>query len=139
HREAAAKSGMLFPDKNGLRLLAMPKIKQEIERICKRDPPIGEISDGLRRIAFGSICDAVRLGMAEPGTLKIEELDLFSVSEIKFQIGKGVEIKFFDRIKALEKLSALETNSNDENSSAPFYNAIMKGAESLEGSWGDVS
>ena len=52
--------------------------------------------------------------------------------EIKKPKGGGLEIKFFDRLKALEKLSAICENG-DESSSMPFYEAIRKSAKALDG------
>ena len=86
----------------------------------------------LRRIAFGSYADAVKLMFFDaPDEQKIEELDLFNIAEIKRPKGGGLEIKFFDRLKALEKLSQLEEGSEDASFS-PFYEALKKGAEALE-------
>ena len=65
-----------------------------------------EVRDGLRRLAFGEIHDAVLLLFADESEIleKLGELDLFNISEIKRPKGGGMEIKFFDRIRALEKL-----------------------------------
>ena len=59
---------------------------------------------------------------------KLPKLDLFNVSEIKRPRGGGMEIKFFDRLKALEKLT---DDSEKEDRATPFYDAIVKGAEAL--------
>ena len=48
----------------------------------------------------------------------IESMDFFNISEIKKPKGGGLEIKFFDRLKALEKLSAI-CESGDDSSSMP--------------------
>ena len=59
-----------------------------------------------------------------------EEMDLFAVSEIK--CGKnGVEIKFFDRLKALEKLEAL-THSRESDNAKELFSAIGRGAAALQ-------
>ena len=59
----------------------------------------------------------------------LEEMDLFAVSEIK--CGKnGVEIKFFDRLKALEKLEAL-TASRESDTAKELFTAIGQGASAL--------
>ena len=60
---------------------------------------------------------------------KIEKLDLFNVSQIKRQKGGGIEIKFFDRLKALERLSALSEKEEEKGHS--LYYAIEKSAEAL--------
>ena len=61
----------------------------------------------------------------------IEKLDLFNVSEIKRKKGGDVEIKFFDRLKALERLEEMcEPSDSGETS---LYAAIEKGAAALKG------
>ena len=59
--------------------------------------------------------------------LGTEKLDLFNVSEIKRPKGGGLEIKFFDRLKALEHLEQLCTGG-DEDSALPFYKALENSA-----------
>lgn len=93
-----------------------------------------EIAGGYEKIAFGGIGDAVRLLFweeAEPPDLR--GLDLFLVSEIRKPRGGGLEIKFYDRLKALQCLEAL--SGTDENP-AGIYEALRAGASSLQGeSW----
>ena len=71
---------------------------------------------GFERLAFGNINDATFLVFSEelPPPSTIAKLDLFNVSELKrIKVG-GVEIKIFDRQKALEKM--LEYSSSMDNS-----------------------
>lgn len=65
-----------------------------------------EYTEGLRHLAFGEIQDAVRLLYAPEEQIlpALGEMDFFNISEIKRPKGGGMEIKFFDRLKALEKL-----------------------------------
>ena len=133
-REAAFRAGYkLFPEKKALALLESEEIQSRIRQIReKRFSEKDDFKAGLRRIAFGSIADAVKLMFFDaPDEQKIEELDLFNIAEIKRPKGGGLEIKFFDRLKALEKLSQLEEGSEDASFS-PFYEALKKGAEALE-------
>lgn len=64
------------------------------------------VTEGLRRLAFGDINDAVRLAFSDelPSPAELQRMDLFNVSEIKRVKGGGVEIRIFDRLKALERL-----------------------------------
>lgn len=131
-REAAAKSGYRSPQKSAAKLLrrkdVIAFIKSTDEKAKKRN---SDIEAGYYRLAFGCVADAVRLLFDETITAEeIEKLDLFAVSEIKKQKGGGIEIKFFDRLKALEKLESLclsETGSGIKT----FYSAIEKGAQAL--------
>lgn len=114
-----------------MKLLKREEIKNEIERNLKqRKGEQQNISAGYYRLAFGCISDAIRLlftDEVDPG--QIEQMDLFNIAEIKKKKGGDIEIKFFDRLKALEKLQSLSVSSeNDENS---FYSAIEKGASAL--------
>lgn len=89
------------------------------------------VEEGYRRLAFGPVGDAVKLMMAgEDRELDYEELDLQNVAEIKR--GKGtVEVKFFDRLEALDRLAQLareETGGTDS-----FYAALSAGARRYYG------
>lgn len=89
-----------------------------------------DIEKGYEKIAFGSIGDAVKLlFMEELKPKEAKKLDLFTVAEIKKPKGGGMEIKFFDRIKALQ---CLENISRQDSSPSSFYEAILKGAEAIE-------
>ncbi len=86
--------------------------------------------EGYRRIAFGDVSDPVRLLFCEdiaPRALK--SMDLFSVSEIKRPKGGGMEIKFFDRIRALQCMQEL---GEEEEAPCGFYRALEQGAKALE-------
>ncbi len=131
-REAAVKSGYVFPEKSAIKLLRRQEIAQEIARIDKqREATQKDISIGYQRLAFGCISDAVKLLFSdELSSEEIEGMDLFSISEIKRKKGGDIEIKFFDRLKALEKLTDMwSTNKEDEESS--LFSAIEKGAKAL--------
>ena len=130
-REAAALSGYLLPNQTGKVLLQKSSIKNEIERISSL-PTSEEIVAGYRRIAFGSPSDCIKLIFKESVTdEELEQLDLFNISEIKKAKSGNIEIKFFDRIKALEHLENCE-NTHNTQTALPFYEAIRKGAEAIK-------
>jgi hypothetical protein len=111
--------------------LCREDIADEIKRLGKcRTSSLSEIATvGYRRLAFGKISDAVSLlYMENPSREQLEHMDLFLVSEIKRPKDGSMEIKFFDRLKALEKLT---DDSEKEDRATPFYDAIAKGAEAL--------
>lgn len=89
-----------------------------------------EVCKGLKHLAFGEIKDAIYLLFADENeiTEKLPNLDLFNISEIKRPKGGGMEIKFFDRIKALEKLRDIKSDSPSQPLS--FYKALEEGAKS---------
>lgn len=91
----------------------------------------GSVIAGLRRLAFGSSTDAARLAFSDemPPPEVIDSLDLFNVSEIKRVKGGGVEIKLFDRMKALEKLFELENTFSDRAAAESLISALVPGEE----------
>ncbi len=130
-REAAVRAGFsTLPECRAVSLLSKKNIRQkigELEKETLADEAL--ISAGLQRLAFGSVADAVKLILsADKNTSPdIDSLDLFNVSEIKFTSGKGMEIKFFDRLKALERLSLISQNGN-ELGALSFYEALERSA-----------
>ena len=132
-REAAVKSGYIFPEKAAVKLLRRREITEEIASVDKqREATEKDIAIGYQRLAFGCISDAVCLLFSdEVSREEIEKMDLFNVSEIKRKKGGDIEIKFFDRLKALEKLSDIG-NVHRENEVSPLFSAIEKGAKALK-------
>lgn len=87
-----------------------------------RNKPCGGAKSGLERIAFGSVNDAVSLLFkAEPAPEELRRLDLNSVAEIRRQKDGGIEIKFYDRMKALECLRQMEEAGDGRS---PLYRAL---------------
>ncbi len=133
-KEAAARAGYtLFLEKTAEKLLSNSKIKAEIRRQDKeKQATTSEVCAGLRRLAFGSGNDAVKLlyRFDEMEDEQIDSLDLFNVSDIKKPKSGGIEIKFFDRQKALEKLFLICCEQN-EDEVMPFYEALEKSAKAL--------
>lgn len=117
--EAAIAAGIspLRARLEGVRLLSDRRTRRQLEAADKqRDKERFEVRAGLERLAYGRVNDAAALAFAEEITPHmLAEADLFNVSEIKRIKGGGVEIKFFDRQKALEKLEELDMRiKNDE-------------------------
>lgn len=133
-RSCAARAGFtLSPQRSAARLLAKEEIREEISRIEKDRRAAHAAARGLYRLAFGSVTDALRIMLCE-GSLTsedIEKLDFFNVAEVKRPKGGGLEIKFFDRLKALEKLEKLGTG--EENPQSSFIQALTEGARMLSG------
>lgn len=103
----------------GIKLLESQECREMTARLKSTLADRGNVTAGLKRLAFGNCSDAVYLVFSDelPPPDVIQRLDLFNVSEIKRVKGGGVEIKLFDRLKALEKLFELE-NSFSENDKA---------------------
>ena len=88
-----------------------------------------QVEQGLLKLAVGDVSDAVSLLFLseEEALCRLPKLNLFNVSEIKRPKGGGMEIKFFDRIKAFEKLREQTAVSDGEG--LGFYQALEKSVE----------
>lgn len=125
-REAAYLAGYtVLPSLAGDRLLSRQDIRQRIDALMSERSAFSQAAAGFRRLAFGSVADAIRLIDGERNDL--DGLDLFMVSDIKIPKGGGMEIKFFDRQKALESLAAIE-GSNSSDGNLPLYAALERSA-----------
>lgn len=127
-REAAARAGYVMAQRTGSRLLREKRVQREIAAL--RETRAGcSAAEGFRRIAFGSCCDAVRLVLGEEFSAEaLERLDLFNIAEIKKPKDGSLEIKFFDRIKALENLAHMEAERVNPEASMTFYRALEESA-----------
>ena len=93
-----------------------------------------EVTEGYRRLAFGSVADAVKLILSDepPCESELEKLDLTMVSDIKCPKGGGLEVKFFDRLKALDRLCEL-SNAASAGENSDFLCALDRSARALRG------
>lgn len=84
---------------------------------------------GLVKLAYGKVCDAVKLMYLSPDSdlTVLDSFDLFNISKFK-KTKDGFEIEIFDRQKAMEALAGLEHGSENNSSIAQIYNAISAGA-----------
>ncbi len=130
--EAAAKAGFRFAEKTGFKLLKKESIKEEIKRCFQqRRDEKQNVSEGYYRLAFGCVSDAVKLLFAdEVPCEEIARMDLFNISEIKRKKGGDIEIKFFDRLKALDRLGDINLREETDDACS-LYSAIEKGAKAL--------
>ncbi len=132
-KEAAVCAGYSEPEKFGSALMLRDDINNEIENLFKRKTKNfrQRACAGYERLAFGNVSDAIRLMLSDnPLEENLDKYDLFNVAEIKRPKDGAMEIKFFDRIKALEKLENAESISQKSGSS--FYNALLGGLENAE-------
>lgn len=109
--------------------LSFKSTEKGMRKTARRKKTLQEqIEQGLLDIALGSVSDAISLlFMTEEEIIeRLPKLKLINVSEIKRPKGGGMEIKFFDRIKALERLGT--DKNSDSDSSLSFYEALEKSA-----------
>lgn len=133
-REAALKAG--YPPEtamlDGIECMRLASCQKLISKLYSAlSFNISGIMSGLERLAFGNSNDAVFLAFSEdmPSSEIISRLDLFNISEIKKIKGGGVEIKLFDRQKALEKMFEFASSCDFSGIADSFINAITKNDE----------
>ena len=131
--EAAVRAGIPRESAldEGIELLKTEECQQLITQLRELLTDSGSVISGLKRLAFGSCTDAVYLVFADelPQADIISKLDLFNVSEIKRVKGGGVEVKLFDRMKALEKLFELENAFSDREKAESLIKALTADEE----------
>ncbi len=116
-------------------LLSRQAVQNEIRRLDSGDQQsLCYVKTGLSRLAFGAVNDAVALAFDdEPEAERIMRADLFNVAEIKRPKGGGIEMKFFDRQKALEKLVELDPQLREVSAAEAFLEAFYRQAQDIDG------
>lgn len=137
---SAARQAGLGPDFRlcGERLLADSAVAAEIERqFSRRKALLSQLAvTGYQRLAFGNITDALQLLYTDcPDRETLAALDLFMVSDIKRGKDGVLEIKFVDRLKALDRLESMTREGNAGVSE--LMEAIGKGARLMGGDTDD--
>lgn len=89
-----------------------------------------KVLKGLEQLAFGKVNDAVRLVFAEepPSTAVLARMNLFNVASISRDKG-GVEVKFFDRQRALERLYDYATAGTNGETAESLLRALTAGGD----------
>lgn len=117
----------------GTALLHKKSVARQIERcFLEKQRLYDSVRTGLERIALGRSNDAVKLAFLqceEVSAELIESLDLSLISSVKRDKDGGVDIKLFDRQKALESLIGLEETSSGEAAAQSFLSALSEGDE----------
>ncbi len=100
-------------------------------RTALHENPTAVVHAGLERLAFGRTNDAVQLVLAEemPTSMQIAQLDLFGVASIKRDKSGGMEIHFFDRLKALASLYEYSSNADGKQAAQSLLAALSGGTE----------
>lgn len=126
--EAAIRAGInpILAKLEGVKLMLDRRVRRQLDALEKlRRQEECDVRAGLERLAFGRSNDAAALAFCEEVTPHmLAQADLFNVSEIKRVKGGGVEIKFFDRQKALEKLDELNAQLRNDRKAKNLVEAI---------------
>ena len=120
-------------NENISKLMMNDSIRDEIKKIYeyKKQNLSMKAFIGYERLAFGEILDCIKLMFIKDiNDNQLNDMNLFNVSEIKRFKDGTIEIKFFDRMKALEKLEQIESKKSN-NETLPFYSALENGIRNL--------
>ena len=91
------------------------------------------VLEGLEKLAFGKVNDAVRLVFAEevPSAAVLARMNLFNVASISRDKG-GVEVKFFDRQRALERLYDYASAGQNGETAESLLRALAGGDDDAD-------
>lgn len=88
------------------------------------------LKNGYEKLAFGTVNDAVRLLFGEePTPRELASMDFDNIAEIRRLKDGGLEIKFYDRMRALDCLRSL---SEQGAGNSPLYRALQKCAREMK-------
>ena len=131
---AAQRAGYRHPEEVWTELFTRADIAAEIRRVTKEVSKVfrDTLLCGVFRMMSAQNNDAVRLLYHEEmSDREIREMNLSGVAEIKRTKDKSVEIKFFDRLKALDKLAELNETVSDSASAGGLLEAMRLSAQAL--------
>lgn len=129
---AAAEAGT----GDGFAILENDRVQRQLERM--REAAAGQLRREdvllhLAQLAFGEVKDGIRLAL-RGREADLEAMDLAAVAEIRVTDKGGVELKFTDRVRALETLYTLLEGSGGQ-SAQELYQALA--GAGAEGGWDD--
>ena len=131
---AAQRAGYKHPDEVWPELFTRADIAAEIRRVTREVSKVfrDTLLCSVFRLMTSDNNDAVRLLYHEQmSDDEIRQMNLSGVAEIKRAKDKSVEIKFFDRIKALDRLSELNEVVTDSASAGGLLEAMRLSAQAL--------
>ena len=127
--EAALRAGSPHDsaEADGITWLHTPACRRILAKLAQEPPlPLNAlVTAGLARLAFGNANDAAKLAFSESVSDEtLRTLDLFHVTGIK-RDKNGVEIKFADRLAAMEKLLECADNADHSAAAAALLHALQ--------------
>lgn len=126
---AAAECGI----RDGYEMLGRETVRRELQKMRGHFAGITR-EDVIRRLAelaFAPANDAIRLAYLDDPAREVDGLNLSSVAEFRHNSAGSVEIRFIDRIKALDALYTLLEGGAESDEAAAFFRALEEagGAE----------
>ena len=123
-------------EQEGLRLLKLRSTQKLVKRYLENGISSEEsVKIGLERLAFGEINDIMEVVLSdEPiGLHKLFKMNFFQISEVKKVKGGGLEVKLFDRQRAMEKLLEIADLENNLTDAQGFFDALKQSASENAG------
>lgn len=129
--EAARLAGKTAAE--GIKKFTDKKFNLKLNKVCSTVDLNDSVAAGLYRLAFGDVNEIVRTVLDESSDLSgLMTANLFNVSEVKRVKGGGVEVKFFDRQKALEKLLEISEKNSQENTAEMLRRQMTKAVSEID-------
>lgn len=132
-KEAAILAGIdpEIAENEGLKLLKLKSVNKLIKRFAQNGfNDANGVKVGLKRLAFGEINDIMEVVLSdEPiGLRRLFQMNFYNISEVKKVKGGGLEVKIFDRQKAMEKLLEIYQNEENQTGAEEFFKALSLSA-----------
>lgn len=126
----AAKLSNVSKNVNPIELLFDKNLKKNLRKINSISGALSTlplVRNALQRIIFSSSPSAVMASLDSGESLSDD--DAFAIAEIKKPKTGGLEVRFFDKLKAIELLHSIDSESAQKNTS--LFEAIHKSADAL--------
>lgn len=134
-KEAAIKAGYAenIAEKKANKLLNKNEIQQEIKNLknnVDNQQLMHWATTVLKRIIFNNPNDAILLALKNEqlNDKQIEHMSLFTISEFKKFKDGSLEIKFIDKLKAIDNLVTIANNLQTSNNANNFLDALATSA-----------
>lgn len=114
-------------EQEGLKLLKLRSVQKLVKRYVQNGLNNADgVKIGLKRLAFGEINDIMEVVLSEEpiGLNKLFKMNFYNISEVKKVKGGGIEVKIFDRQKAMEKLLEIYKSEDNKTGAEEFLNAL---------------
>lgn len=113
----------------GIKLLKLRSVQKLVKRYTQNGlSGTDGIKTGLRRLAFGEINDIMEVVLSdEPiGLNRLFKMNFYNISEVKKVKGGGLEVKLFDRQRAMEKLLEIYQSEENKTGAEEFLDALSR-------------
>lgn len=115
---------------DGMALLSGRYVRKHVQKLMREKRELAaSVRSGLERLAFSRCNDAVALAFSPPDAIsqsRIRKMDLSCIASIKRDKDGGVDIKLFDRGRALEALMRLDESESHAGGAQELISALSE-------------